>query len=327
MRALLIANPRATTHHARIRDHAVAEIALRHEVRLAITRHRGHARELAEAALRAGTELVVAMGGDGTVNELVNGLLADGPLGRGGPRLGIVPLGHANVMASAIGLPRDPIEAATLIAEHAADDDLPCIGLGRADDRWFAVNAGLGVDAATVATVDELRRRGLPASAATYAAGIVKAWMSGDRTGEVLRLHGTTRDGRTVDAGNLVWAVVQNARPWTMLGDIQVQASPTADLHKGIDVVALRSLTAPVAMRQATGMFTGRGITHGDDAVVLPDLDQVEVVGGRELQLQVDGDLVGPVTAVTFRAVPDALTIVAGPEAARGSSSPTRDPM
>lgn len=312
MRALLIANPRASSTHERLRDRITSLFARHHEVRLALTTGRGHAVELGHAAASDGTDVVVVLGGDGTVNEAVNGLLADGPR-PDGPALAVIPGGHANVLAYALGLPRDPMRAARIVVDVLQDGEPTLVGLGRADERWFTINAGVGMDAAVVATVEDLRDRGVPSSTAAYTAGLVKAWVSSDRTGGPLRFSATGNDGSHVDEDGLMSAIVQNARPWTLIGDIAVEASPSAHLARGIDVVGLRTLSTPVAVRTATSMLTGKGLTDGTGALVLSDLKTLEVVAQYPLPLQVDGDLVGEVDRVTFRAVPEALRIVAPP--------------
>src|SRR5215207_3091026 len=129
MRALLVVNPNATTTNARSRD--VLARALRSEMDLEVanTRRRGHAAELARQASANGIDVLVALGGDGTVNEVVNGLLADGP-GPHVPALAVVPGGSTNVFARAVGLPRDPIEATGVLLEALREKRTRSIGLG-----------------------------------------------------------------------------------------------------------------------------------------------------------------------------------------------------
>src|ERR1700742_2773270 len=110
MRALVVVNPRATATTERQRDvlaHALGSVA---ELQIEPTRNRGHAAALACRAMRDGVDIVVALGGDGTVNEVVNGLLTDGVHDRV-PALGVIPGGAANVFAGALGLPNEPVEA------------------------------------------------------------------------------------------------------------------------------------------------------------------------------------------------------------------------
>src|SRR3954451_21074248 len=110
MRALLVANPAATTTTRKVRDVLVRALSSELKVDVAETTHRGHGRELAAQAAAEGIDVVVTLGGDGTVNEAVNGLLAGGP-GPQGPTLAVVPGGSTNVFSRALGRSRDPVEA------------------------------------------------------------------------------------------------------------------------------------------------------------------------------------------------------------------------
>src|SRR5688572_20133838 len=106
MRALLVVNPAATTTSARTRDVISHALASDLKLEVAATEHRGHARALARRAVEQGSaQLVIALGGDGTVNEVINGLLEHGPDPDRLPRLAVVPGGSTNVFARALGLP------------------------------------------------------------------------------------------------------------------------------------------------------------------------------------------------------------------------------
>ena len=174
MRALLVANPHATTTTAAGRD--VIARAMAGEVKLDVlqTERRGHAAEAAAQAVRDGIELVVAHGGDGTLNEVVNGVLAasDGRAGDplDGPVVGIVPGGSANVFARALGVPVDPMAATARLLEQVSRRASRLVGLGHAQPdggapgRWFTFNAGLGWDAEVVAAVERARAAGREAT-------------------------------------------------------------------------------------------------------------------------------------------------------------------
>ena len=107
MRALLVVNPAATSTSERARDVLVHALAAELELDVDETGWRGHAAELAARATASGVELVIALGGDGTVNEVVNGLLGDGPFDRAVPHpmFAVVPGGSTNVLARTLGLP------------------------------------------------------------------------------------------------------------------------------------------------------------------------------------------------------------------------------
>lgn len=174
MRALLIINPRATSMTGR--DAGLVVRGLRSQFRLETvqTRYRGHARELAAASGDEGFELVVTFGGDGTVNEVVNGLMAtaDRAAEAQGPAIAPIPGGGANVFARTLGVPHEPAEAVRRILRAASTGTRRTIGLGQAvssaGDRYFTFSAGLGLDAEVVADVERRRASGRRASAPLY---------------------------------------------------------------------------------------------------------------------------------------------------------------
>src|SRR5262245_27652816 len=133
MRAILVVNPKATTTTERGRD--VLVHALRSEVELTVeyTNHRGHAAEIGRRAVAEGYDVLMTLGGDGTVNEAVNGLLVDGPDPQV-PALAVVPGGSTNVFARELGLPRDWSECVGVILDALQAKRTRTIGLGRADD-------------------------------------------------------------------------------------------------------------------------------------------------------------------------------------------------
>ena len=186
MRALLVVNPKATTTSERSRDVLVR--ALRSEVDLTVeyTLRRGHAATLARAAAESGVDVVVTLGGDGTVNEAVNGLMTAAPAlgGTTGPRyrlpaLAVVPGGSTNVFARALGLPRDWVDGTSVILDGLRDGRHRVIGLGRADDRYFTFCAGLGLDAAVVRRVEQARLRGRTSTPALYFRSMIGQFFAG----------------------------------------------------------------------------------------------------------------------------------------------------
>jgi diacylglycerol kinase family enzyme len=183
VRALLIVNPHATSTTRLRRDVIVRALSSAVDLEVVETRYRGHATSLAAAARSEGFGLVLTLGGDGTVNEAVNGILGPAtaesaaPAGHpaaGGPSsdaaslpaLAALPAGNANVFTRNVGLSADPVDAAGQILQALAGGRYRTLGLGLAGDRYFTFNAGLGIDAEVVRAVDGRRARGRPATPA-----------------------------------------------------------------------------------------------------------------------------------------------------------------
>ncbi len=166
MRALLIVNPHATSTTRQRRDVIVRALASAVDLEVVETRYRGEATGLAATAAADKFGLVMTLGGDGTVNEAVNGILGspDDPQARSDaadlPALAALPGGNANVFTRSLQLPSDPVDAAGRLIEDIAAGRERCIGLGTANGRYFTFNAGLGLDAEVVRAVEGRRARG-----------------------------------------------------------------------------------------------------------------------------------------------------------------------
>jgi diacylglycerol kinase family enzyme len=309
MRALLVVNPVATTTSARTRE--VLTSALEGELKLDIahTRHRGHAAALARQARADGLDLVVTLGGDGTVNEVVNGLLADGP-DPAVPALAVVPGGGANVFARALGLPRDPVEATGALLVALRERRSRSIGLGLAGDRWFTFNAGMGWDAEVVARVDR-RRSKLGSDRVTTAGDYIRAavaqfFLSTDRRHPALTLY---RPGAEPVSG-LHLAIVANTAPWTYLGDRPLRVSPDAGFDTGLDVYALTKLHTLGTLAEVRRVLADRPSSRARHVLRLHDLPELSLRAVRPVAAQVDGEPLGELTELELRAVPSALRVV-----------------
>jgi diacylglycerol kinase family enzyme len=312
MRALLVVNPQATSTTAAGRD--VLAHALASELKLDVlqTRYRGHAAEATSASVRAGIELVIAHGGDGTVNEVVNGMLeattpcpgSDSPAAR--PLLAVVPGGSANVFARALGLPTDPLEATSVVLHGLAERRVRTVGLGRADDRWFTFNAGLGWDAEVVASVERARARGYEASPTRYARTALHQYLA-----QRLRPTELTVElpGEQPISGVRL-ALVCNTDPWTYLGSRPVRTNPGRNLTDDLALFGLRSLELTTVLRVIREILRRHGDPGGSKVLRRDKLPLIRVSSPVPVALQVDGDYLGERSEVEFVAVPSALRVV-----------------
>jgi diacylglycerol kinase family enzyme len=306
---VLVVNPKATATTAAGRD--VLAHALASEVKLDVieTDYRGHAMAAAAQAMVDGADLVVAHGGDGTVNEVVNGLLASGP-GSSVPMLGIVPGGSANVFARSLGLPRDPVEATHQLLHALEDGRRRRVGLGRVEfgapgepPRWFTFSAGVGWDADVVAEVD--RKRGKRASPALYTRVAVTQYLR--------PTHGEPR--LTVEipgeepASGLRLVFVSNTDPWTYLGARPIHLNRGTGFDSGLGVFALRSLALPTVMRHLRQAISHKGETRGRKLLRRDDVPSLRITSENPVRVQCDGDLIGERTCVEISSVRHALTV------------------
>jgi diacylglycerol kinase family enzyme len=308
VRALLIVNPHATSTTQLRRDVIARALSSAVELEVVQTRYRGHATSLAAAARADGFGLVLTLGGDGTVNEAVNGILGDAMGGAASvPALAALPGGNANVFTRAVGLPADPVDATGQVLQALAEERYRSIGLGLAGDRYFTFNAGLGLDAEVVRAVDGHRARGRAATSVLYLRMILRQFYRvTDRRHPALVLE---RDGHP-PAGPLFLGIVSNTAPWTYLGRRPVYTNRQASFDRGLDLFALRSLGTVSTLHAASQLLSASRPLHGRTILALHDQAELTLRSARPVALQVDGEYVGEQESVRFRSVPGALRVV-----------------
>lgn len=310
MRVLVVTNPRATATSPRERDVLAHSLGNMSDLEVVETENRGHAAALACRAMRNGTDLVVALGGDGTVNEVINGLLTDGVHDQV-PRLGVVPAGSTNVFARAVGLPNDRVEATGALLEGIRNRTSRRLSMGLADDRYFCFAAGLGFDAAIVHGVERQRRKGKRSTHVLYSQVGTREFFRQDRRHP--KLHVELPDGRTLD--DIFFTVVANCDPWTFVGNRPLRPTPEVTFDSGLGLYARRRM-------RALGVLFSMARLSGDSprigrfgAHVLHDLDGLTVRADEPIPFQVDGDAMDVRDKVHFSSVPGAIRVVGVPDA------------
>ncbi|CAM05595.1 diacylglycerol kinase family enzyme [Saccharopolyspora erythraea NRRL 2338] len=306
MRAVLVVNPQATSTTAAGRDVLAHALASTLKLDVVETRYRGHAADAARAAVVEGVDLVIAHGGDGTVNEVVNGMFSAAPAGTAPmPTLGVVPGGSANVFARALGLPKDPVEATHRLLRAVETGSGRRVGLGRANDRWFTFNAGVGWDADVVAEVERLRAGGREVSPALYARIALACYFRVARHKPLISVRADDEEPVT----GLHTAFVTNTDPWTYLGPRPVRMNPETSFDTGLGVFSLRSMDAYSVLHHVAQMLRGRAKPHGRNSFRRADVGRLHVTCQEPLRLQVDGDNLGERSVIEFTSVPDALRV------------------
>lgn len=329
MRAMLIVNPHATSTTARRRD--LLAHALANEVQLTVqhTADRGHACDLAAKAVQGGAGLIVVHGGDGTVNEVVNGMMAGTRAlpdpRRPAPMLSVVPGGSTNVFARAIGVDPDPTFATEQLLDALATGLPPVTAsLGLAGDRYFTFNAGLGLDAEVVKAVEVERAGGRSVTNALHVRKTIRQVLATDRRHPRLTVQ---LPGRP-QIGGIHLAFISNVDPWTYWEGRPIRTNPGTSARTGLGLFALRSLHLSTVLRvagQMIGPGTGRAGARGPRSrrlIRLDDLPSVVVRAAEPVGFQLDGDYLGLRSELTFRSVPDALKVL-GPPAPTGRSGHT----
>jgi len=308
VRGLLIVNPQATTTTGNSADLVIRSLTGLVDLDVEHTRYRGHARELAAAARG---DLVIVLGGDGAINEAVNGIMSRPGAGISGaaPLLAVIPGGGGNVFAQALGLPLDTAAAIARIRQDLETGRYRTIGLGLAGDRYFTFSAGLGMDAEVVREVERLRASGRRQSATLFAWAILRRYVSGtDRRTPALTLE---RDGQPATP-DLFMTAITNRSPWTYVRGRAVLPVPNPDFSSGLDVLALRKLRATTIVSAVGQMLLiRRRSPRGRYVLTVTGLESLTVRSARPIAFQVDGDYLGETEAVKFQFVPHALRVVA----------------
>ena len=284
MRTTLIVNPFASRVTVDLAEQVARALGAAVTV---FTERAGHATELAR---EVDTEAVVVFSGDGGFNEVLNGVRPE-------TVVGFVPGGGTSVLPRALGLPRDPLAAARVLAAGRTQR----ISLGRANGRRFGFAAGIGLDAELVRRMDargraeDGRRPGDAAFAWTAVRTLAERRVRFEPALEV------------VGHGRVAFALVANADPYSYVGRLPLRLPRGARLDGGLDLLAPRSLHArhlPGAVRY---VLTGRTRLP---LLQLHDVDRIEIRCDAALPLQLDGEDVGDVTEVVLEAERGAVSVL-----------------
>lgn len=303
-RMLVIVNPYASTVSDRLKNLVVYALRGRYDVEAVDTQQRGHAIEICREAAHEGYDVVLSFGGDGTLNEVVNGLAgSDTPLT-------CLPGGTTNVYCRLLGIPNEIVDATEHILRLADDWQPRRVDLARVNDRWFAFSSGLGLDASVVERVDShprLKAR-LSEYYFTYAAVTTFArryLVSPPRLA-------VEADGQRLEG---VTAIVQNARPYTFFRRRPIDLAEESALNSGTlaGVVLRRAspLDMPTVIWRAFSQ-RARIVRHRQvSTFATTGTVRVTSLDGRGVPLQVDGDHIDDVAAAQYTISPDRLLVVA----------------
>lgn len=301
-RLLLIVNSSASSVTARTRVVIGKALAADHDVTVAETSRRGHATRLAQGAAAAGVEVVVVLGGDGTLNEAANGLAGSRTA------LAALPGGSTNVFARTLGLPDDPVEATAATLDALARRSVRRVGLGSVNDRFFLFHVGMGFDAAVVARVERRSTLKRWASHAWFAWCALDTWLRHyDRSRPRFAVH--FDDGHLVD--DAYFALCLNTNPYTYVGRRPFQAAPDATLDRGLVFLSFRTLSAvPFLALAASALGSGTHLRRSRHTDYRTDLAEARVSGYGPFPYQVDGEYLGETEELRFRHAPDVLDLV-----------------
>jgi diacylglycerol kinase family enzyme len=302
-RMLIIVNPYATTVSDRLKNLVVYALRGSYHVDAVETEARDHATELCREAAQAGYDVVVAFGGDGTVNEAANGLAgSDTPLS-------CLPGGRTNVYCRMLGIPTDVVDATEHLLQIADDWRPRRVDLGYVNDRCFLFSAGVGLDASVVERVDAHPRLKARYGEWYYTWTGIKTFNRRYLL-RPPRLEAELGD-ETIKG---VTAIVQNAAPYTYFGNRPVHMGEGATLDGGTlsGVVLTRAslIDVPTIIWRALS----KHVRVSGHRKVRPFSNlrgfRVRSLDDRRLPLQVDGDYIGEASEALFGLKPGGIAVV-----------------
>jgi diacylglycerol kinase family enzyme len=318
-RMLIIVNPYATTVSDGLRHLVVHALEGRYEVDAVDTEARGHATELCREAAHEGYDVVVAFGGDGTVNEAANGLM-------GSPTpLTCLPGGSTNVFGKMLGIPGELVDATEHLLAMADDWRPRKVDVGVVNGRYFTFASGLGLDASVVARVDSNPRLKARYGPWFFTWAAVNTFLRRyllhpprlvvEVAADSLSRNAST--GRADDKHALpgVTAIVQNGSPFTFFQNRPIEIAEDATLDSGTLAGAVLHRARPIDMPFIAWRAFSKRAHLARHRQITPLFDVTELIvesaDGKPLPLQVDGDYLGEVTTARYSIVPGALSVVA----------------
>jgi diacylglycerol kinase family enzyme len=308
---LIIVNPYATTVSDRLKNLVVYALQGRYDVEAVSTEAQNHATELGREARDGGYDVVVAFGGDGTLNEVVNGLAGtDVPVS-------MLPGGSTNVVCRTLGIPNDVVDATEHLLSLADRWEPRRIDLGKVDDRFFVFSCGVGIDATVVKRVDAHPKLKAKAGPYYYSwAGLTGFYR------HYLRNPVRVQVETAGDAVEGVTALAQNSDPFTYFAKRPIRVCEGVEIDDGtLSMGVLKRATqrdAPTLVARLLGAAGStavghRQIHHFDDVLdaTVTSVSEHDEGGLRPFPVQVDGDYIGERERVELKVAPGALTVVA----------------
>jgi diacylglycerol kinase family enzyme len=304
-RMLVIVNPYATTVSDRLKNLVVYALQSRYTVEAVDTEQRGHATQICREAAREGYDVVVAFGGDGTVNEAANGLVgSDTPLT-------VLPGGSTNVWCRILEIPNDVVDATEHLLRMADDFHPRRVDLGLVNDRHFVFASGVGLDASVVERVDAHPYRKARFGAWYYTLAAITIFNRRYLVNPpVVRV---TSGGRTLTG---ITVIVQNADPFTYFRRRPIRVAEHAGVGTGslsaavlkrATLLELPTLIPRVLSTRARTVLRHRQVEGLGELHEL----RVDAVDDRSFPVQVDGDYIGEFDALRYGVVPGGLVAVA----------------
>lgn len=298
---MLISNPMAGSVSSRRREVIVKALKADFKLEAVETQDRDHASTLAKDAVDRGFEAVLAFGGDGTINEVAQGVV-------GSPAaLGVLPGGTANVMAKSLGVPQDPVEATSYLASLLRAGSTRRINVGRLNQRYFLFSCGMGLDAEVVRRVEADPEGKRKRREWSYVTKLLSAGVRDYRSRDP-QITFTPSGG---EPERTLLTICCNGRPFTYFRSFPVDVCPLATLDGGLDFLSLDRLPVRRYGAVAWGVLKSRKHIEHKSATYHHDIEGGTLEADLPLPVQVDGDYIGELERAEVALLRDALDLLA----------------
>ena len=303
-RVLLVWNPVSTEVTAESVGSVLVATAARLEVVAMHTLEAGDAERLGGVAVEQGFDAVFVLGGDGTANEVVNGV---------GDRLpiGVLPAGGTSVLPRVLGLPRDLEEAVERLCDALEEGSVRSIGLGTVNGRRFSFAAGIGIDAEIVKRIDERGRGGEAADESArpgdlwFVREAIAVLLDGEYASPLMRVEVPGEED--LEAATVF---IANCSPWSFAGPVPLDVAPDASFEGGFDLVVVESVESRSAPSKIASLLRKKDDDDADGVRRLHDLERATVRCDRPLPVQVDGELLGEFDQIEIGVIRDAARLL-----------------
>lgn len=297
---MLISNPRAGSVSQRRRDVIAKALSADFKLDVVDTARRDHAQELSRGAASDGFDAVIAFGGDGTVNEVAQGVACTDVA------FGILPGGTTNVMARSLGIPDDPVEATSFLASRMRIGQTKRINLGQLGERYFLFSCGIGLDAEVVRRVEADPRRYGPGREWRFLKHALVAGATSYRS-TIPKMKLTVGDEEPFET---LFSICCNSRPLTFFKKLPMDVCPQAHLDEGLDFFALSKVRFPTIPRIIWSTYVSRSHPRWRNGRYFHDASSATFEAYEPLPVQVDGDYIGQHPRGDVALVRDALSLV-----------------
>jgi diacylglycerol kinase family enzyme len=299
-RVLLVANAHAGSVSARVKEVIVKALSADFKLDNVETSGRNHATELARDAVDRGFDAVLTFGGDGTINEVAQGLVGTDVA------LGIIPGGSTNVAARSLGIPPDPVEATAFVAQCLSSGRKRRINVGQIADRYFLFSTGMGLDAEVVRQYESHPEWKNESFEWNYIKAALRAGSGKYRKAE----PSITVEIPGEKSFKTLLAICCNGRPFTYYKRWPVDICPQAQLDKGLDVFALDKIRLPTIPRIIWSIFVSRSHIKWRRGHYIHDIEKVVLSTDEPMPVQVDGDYIGEFASAEVVLQRDALDLL-----------------